>query len=218
MPAKTFLTVAEAAKRVGKSRQTVFDKIKRGQLSATVNHDGNKVVDVSELLRVFGALLSDDEVKQNQANKSGQSITTQLTSTLQLELERAKLQIERRDFELEQLRQKVDEMRERERTSTDERLRLFGIIERQSLLLAAPAKPAAKPKTASKPVPAPARKAKPAASKAPPPPAVKTPRKAAAAPVVKKATPKAVAKSVPKKSPAKQTNVPASRSRTASKR
>ena len=138
MTSKTFLTVAEAAVRVNKSRQTLFDKIKRGQLSATVNHDGVKVVEVSELLRVFGSLLSDDEVQQNQANKTRQPALTTQTSTLQLELERAKLQIERRDFELEQLRSRLDEMRERERTATEERLRLFGIIERQSLLLSAP--------------------------------------------------------------------------------
>jgi len=138
MTARTLLTVAEAAKRVGKSRQTVFDKIKRGHLSATVNSNGNKVVDVSELLRVFGNLLSDDEVKRNQANKPVHATALPLTSTLQLELERAKLMLERKDFELEQMRVRVEEMRERERENKDEKQQLLTIIERQTLLLAAP--------------------------------------------------------------------------------
>lgn len=189
MASQTFLTVAEAALRVGKSRQTLFDKIKRGQLSATVNHDGVKVVEVSELLRVFGTLLSDDEVKQNQANKTGQPELTTQTSTLQLELERAKLHIERRDFEIEQLRARIEEMKERERQNIDDRTKLLGIIDRQTLLLAAPKAPRA------------TTKAKPAASKAPPASAVKSPSKAAPAPVVKKAAPaksKTVAKTTAK--------------------
>lgn len=182
MPTKTLLTVAEAAKRVGKSRQTIFEKIKRGQLSATVNHDGNKVVDVSELLRVFGTLLSDDDVKKNQANKARQSPATPLTSTLQLELERAKFQLEKRDFELEQLRQRMDEMKERERISTEERLRLFGIIERQSLLLSAP-KPARPAVTKSATKGAPKAPTQAAVTKTPAKapmqtPAAKTPAKA----------------------------------------
>ena len=174
MTARTILTVAEAAKRVGKSRQTVFDKIKRGQLSATINGDGNKVVDVSELLRVFGNLLSDDEVKKNQANKSVHTIALPLTSTLQLELERAKLMLERKDFELEQMRVRVEEMRERERENKDEKQQLLTNIERQTLLLAAPKparqKAASAPaqvarKAQAKPATLTKEKAKPAAAK-----------------------------------------------------
>lgn len=152
------LTVSEAAQRVGVSRQTIFKAIKQGKLSATLAHEGVKQVDISELLRVYGRLLSPDEVAKNQVYKERLSTPEVATAQLQLELERAKLQIERRDFELEQLRSRLDEMRERERTATEERLRLFGIIERQSLLLSAP-KPAraattkAVPKAAAKAAP-----------------------------------------------------------------
>lgn len=167
MASNSFLTVADAAKRVGVSRQTVFDKIKRGLLSATLGDNGVKVVDVSELLRVFPRLLSDDEVRQKQLDKTRQSADFPLTNALQLELERAKLQLEKKDFELEQMRQRVDELRERERAATEEKLRLFGIVERQTLLLSAPK-------------PAPARQAKAALNAAPAP--VKTGAKATAAP------------------------------------
>lgn len=164
MPQKTLLTVADAAKRVGKSRQTIFDKIKRGHLSASINHDGNKVVDVSELLRVFGSLLSDDEVKQNQANKTGQTIPSNLTSTLQLELELSRLRLAHAEKELATANRQLEDMRVRERQSIDDRTQLLGVIERQTLLLAAP-KPSPTPRVKAAPKPAPvAQKAAPRAS------------------------------------------------------
>lgn len=175
MTSQTFLTVAEAAVRVDKSRQTLFDKIKRGQLSATVNNEGIKVIDVSELLRVFGRLLSDDELSQNQANKAGQPAPSSLTTTLQLELELAKLRLAHAEKELETSTRQLEEMRVRERQSIADRTQLLGVIERQTLLLAAP-KPAraatrpAKPAPKATPAPAPAKRpapAKKAVAKAP---------------------------------------------------
>lgn len=153
------LTVSEAAQRVGVSRQTIFKAIKQGKLSATLSHDGVKQVNVAELLRVYGRLLSPDEVTQNQVNKKRQSTSEVATATLQLELERAKFVIAQREFELEQLRSRMEEMRERERATNEEKLRLFGIVERQTLLLNAPVKPTSKaaPATArSKPAQSPA--------------------------------------------------------------
>jgi len=177
MPSQTYLTVAEASVRVNKSRQTLFDKIKRGQLSATVNHDGIKVIEVSELLRVFGTLLSDEQMALNQANKAGQATPTALTSTLQLELELTKMQ-------LELANERIQELKERERQHVDDRAKLLTIIDRQTLLLAAP-KPA-RPKTA-------------AAPKGPPPPVVKKPAaKAVARPSAAKKSPEKVPTRSPK--------------------
>ena len=171
MTANTLLTVADAARQVGKSRQTLFDKIKRGQLSATVNHDGNKVIDVSELIRVFGPLLSADQVKKNQANSAGQSSHGALTSTLQLELELAKLRLEHAEKALETSNRQLEEMRVRERQSIEDRTQLLNVIERQTLLLAAPARakaaPPAKPKTTVKAKVAPAVKPPATARKTP---------------------------------------------------
>ena len=50
------LTLREAAIKVGVSRQTVYRMVKTGKLSATLRFDGQKVVDTTELLRVFGRL------------------------------------------------------------------------------------------------------------------------------------------------------------------
>jgi len=185
MPSQTFLTVAEAAVRVGKSRQTLFDKIKRGQLSATVNADGNKVIDVSELLRVFGTLLSDEQVQKNQANRAGQPEPSSVTVALQLELELARLRQTHAEKELASANKQLEEMRVRERQSIEDRTQLLGVIERQTLLLAAPK-------------PAPAAREKPAA---------KAPAKPKTAPVavVKKPATKVAARTPAKPAAAKKT-------------
>ena len=187
MTSQTFLTVAEAAVRVDKSRQTLFDKIKRGQLSATVNADGIKVIDVSELLRVFGTLLSDDQVQKNQANKAGQPESSSLTATLQLELELAKLRQAHAEKELATANKQLEEMRVRERQSIEDRTQLLGVIERQTLLLAAPpvAKAPARVKTKAVAKPKPVSKAQVAKTPAKAPAPRKTPVKATAKPVAK---------------------------------
>lgn len=196
MASQTFLTVAEAAVRVDKSRQTLFDKIKRGQLSATVNADGIKVIDVSELLRVFGTLLSDDQVQQNQANKAGQPEPSSVTATLQLELELARLRQAHAEKELATANKQLEEMRVRERQSIEDRTQLLGVIERQSLLLAAP-KPA--PAARAKPAPAPS----PVVKKAAPKVSARTPAKpvatAKAKPAAAKKAPARPAKPATKK-------------------
>lgn len=187
MASQTYLTVAEAAVRVNKSRQTLFEKIKRGQLSATVNHDQIKVIEVSELLRVFGTLQSDEQIALNQANKSGQAAPTALTSTLQLELELAKLRQAHAEKELATANKQLEEMRVRERQSIEDRTQLLGVIERQSLQLAAPK-------------PAPAARAKPAPT---PAPVVKKPATKVAAKVVAKPATRTKANQATAKTPVK---------------
>lgn len=50
------LNLSQAAKAVGKSRVTLWRHINTGKLSAERDHDGNPLVDTSELLRVYGEL------------------------------------------------------------------------------------------------------------------------------------------------------------------
>lgn len=51
-------TLSEAARLTGKSRSTIHRKMGKGELSYEVNADGNRVVDTSELIRVFEELKS----------------------------------------------------------------------------------------------------------------------------------------------------------------
>lgn len=48
------LTITEAARQWRLSRQTVYNKIQSGELSASEDVSGAKVIDTSEMLRVFG--------------------------------------------------------------------------------------------------------------------------------------------------------------------
>lgn len=48
--------LSEASKMVGVSRTTLYKKIQRGLLSASVDREGNRIIEVSELIRVFGEL------------------------------------------------------------------------------------------------------------------------------------------------------------------
>lgn len=163
------LSVREAAERVGVTRQTIFKKIKDGGLSATIDHRGNKQVDITELLRVYGQLLSNDSQQSTTVNKVRQSKQSHQDADLQLELERAKMLLQMKDRELqlaqeriEELKAREAELKQRDRDSTEERMRLLGVIETQNRLLAAPtpAPKVAKPKTVSVPKPKPAGKSK----------------------------------------------------------
>lgn len=65
------LTLREAARQVGVSRQTVYRMVAQGKLTATVRHDGTKVVDTAELLRAFGSLTP------RQPPATGETVTRQ---------------------------------------------------------------------------------------------------------------------------------------------
>lgn len=183
MTTATQLTVSEAAQHVGVTRQTIFKAVKTGKLSATQNKRGHLQINVVELLRVYGELQSPEQVAKNTINNKQQLPTLTATAALQLDLERMKLQLQMRDFELQKMREHVDELKKREQQANEERLRMFGLLEQQTRLLAAPvpSKAPAKPRTAAK------RAAKPTANTV----AAKTIKKPTAA---SKATPKSAVK------------------------
>ncbi|MCP4702552.1 MAG: hypothetical protein GY862_37690 [Gammaproteobacteria bacterium] len=72
------VTLSAAAKLAGKSRATMYRLVKEGKISATQNAQGEKVVDVSELQRVFGELqpVSNDNLKPESV-KQGDNLKIQ---------------------------------------------------------------------------------------------------------------------------------------------
>lgn len=50
------LSISAAARATGKDRTTLHRKLKTGELSATAGPNGAKLIDTSELVRVFGPL------------------------------------------------------------------------------------------------------------------------------------------------------------------
>lgn len=145
------------------SRSSIYRLIEEGKLSATTNHRGKKVVELTELLRVFGSIEEgtrqedrQEEQKHNPTTqhgtigKTGQDI---LFSTVR-ELEQLRFQVQLKDMELRLKDQEISSTKELlnqvKKTSEQmhqEKAQLLQIIERQTLLLAAP-KPTPRPMTA----------------------------------------------------------------------
>ena len=108
----------QAAQMASVSRPTIDKYIKQGKLSAEKKEDGTVEIDVSELERVFGALVAPGAAKPER--KDLRSDTSQVAAILQ--------------SQIEYLQREIDVMRK-------EKDRLLGIIERQTLMLAAPKEP-----------------------------------------------------------------------------
>ena len=50
------VSITEAAKLVGKARTTLYRAVASGRISATINATGETVIDIAELVRVYGEL------------------------------------------------------------------------------------------------------------------------------------------------------------------
>ena len=146
----THLRLSEAARQVGVSRPTIYKYAADGLLSVTKDRLGHKQVELSELLRVFGELSTETQkttqtkkdrdtfTSVRQPVKTGKTTQTDSVSALLVELERAKAQLESKVVETALLRERVDELKARERTSQEERSRLMAMLEQSQRLLAAP--------------------------------------------------------------------------------
>ena len=146
------MTVRQAAEQVGVSRQTMFRKIKDGSISATVDHQGQKQIDSTELLRVFGALQTPDATPATGSDRprlTRATGETALSPAVLVELERLRLQLEFKAAELAMAQARIDELKQREREAMGERDRLLALLEQSTRLLASPTAPATKSKKAA---------------------------------------------------------------------
>jgi len=50
----SFVSVNEASKLINKSVKTIYRHIDNGKLSCSLDENGNKIIDTSELIRVYG--------------------------------------------------------------------------------------------------------------------------------------------------------------------
>jgi excisionase family DNA binding protein len=116
------VTLAEAAKLAGVSRQTIYRKAAKGELSTTRQPDGTKAVDTSELERVFGPLRTAETVTETtESDTTRQAATSNSDSGLQAELEAARTIISTQEILIQELR--------------DDKSKLWSQVESQRLLL-----------------------------------------------------------------------------------
>lgn len=81
------LNISQAAKRVGVSRQTFYRHIEKKGISTTKDADGNPLIDVSELLRVYGALQGGDDKRNAPPRQRGTLSNDNPDTALQVELD-----------------------------------------------------------------------------------------------------------------------------------
>lgn len=153
----TQFSVREAAERAGVSRQTMFRHIKDGKISATIGRDGQKQIELTELLRVFGELQAPETAHATVTDRPRLTRTSNETprdsALIQVEFARLQAQLEIRTAELELAKERISELKAREHSAGEEKNRLLSLIERQSLLLAAPAPVAPRRATVKKTAP-----------------------------------------------------------------
>lgn len=75
------LNISQAAKTAGVARNTIYAKLKSGEISATLNHDGNKEISVSDLVRVFGELKGEVQAEQSGFKRPEQQVIPGLNVT-----------------------------------------------------------------------------------------------------------------------------------------
>lgn len=134
---KAFLTIAEAADRVGVSRQSIWRKCKTGTIPSTKDkRTGATVIQVVDLIAHYGDLQPlatvNDATNATRNNKQEQRDNNSAT-LLQLELERLRNELEEKRQELAELKREV---REEKSQWIEEKNWFKQLIERQSLLLA----------------------------------------------------------------------------------
>jgi hypothetical protein len=105
-------TIAGAARAAGVGRATIQRALKAGRLSATTNEQGERVIDLTELLRVFGPL------------KQGEQLASSITSQLDTGGEQGSSAVL-----VEVLREQLCKAEEREQQAQQEKARLLSLLE-----------------------------------------------------------------------------------------
>jgi len=104
------VSISEAARLTGKSRTTLHRLIKSGELSTCNGARNARMVDVSELLRVFGTLKhhsSEQDTAQvvEQPNTGFSAHSEQVITQLQQEVEHLKALVSAKDSHIDSLKQ-----------------------------------------------------------------------------------------------------------------
>lgn len=80
------VSVREAAKLTGKSRETINAATNDGTISFSHNERNHKVIDVAELQRVYPIIRTMEEIEQSEAVRSDSKLTVNQSSEVQAEL------------------------------------------------------------------------------------------------------------------------------------
>lgn len=129
----THFTISAVHRLTGKARSTIAKHIKKGDISCIVDDDGNRLIEASEVIRVYGDYLdldSDGNLKSKTVRIENKSPATDANSTIyeeQLERERKE-----REREREQLQETISHLRSDLEKSQERESRATLLLENQS--------------------------------------------------------------------------------------
>jgi len=126
------LGLMKAAEITGKSPSTIHRAMKAGRLSFEVNGHGERIIDASELFRVFPPKFAEETPPPLHADMSG-NVARHDTQLIKLEVELRAAQ-----EKIAVLEQLLDELRQERHLERQEKERLLSLLERQTLLLPRP--------------------------------------------------------------------------------
>lgn len=100
------VSISEAARLTGKSRTTLHRLIKTGELSICSGERNAKLVDTSELLRVFGhlSLSSGEQVTEQRVTDNSEG-REQVIQSLKQEIEHLRMLVSAQDSHIDSLKQ-----------------------------------------------------------------------------------------------------------------
>lgn len=117
------VSISEAARLTGKSRTTLHRLIKTGELSTCHGERNARMLDTSELLRVFGSLagtqaVQDVEQVGEQSGTSSQTENEQVIRSLKQEVEHLRTLVSAQGSHIDSLKQAM-QLLEHKKTSSD---------------------------------------------------------------------------------------------------
>ena len=105
-------TVAELSKKYGIARTSIYDRMKNGSISYEIDDKNRKVIDLSEMQRVYGTPDSKPTSKADSTETDNTTIELykQLIEELRQDKQDAKVREERMYKEIETLKDKIDNL------------------------------------------------------------------------------------------------------------
>jgi len=123
---QTKLSISKASKLFGKDRKTISSYISKGKLPCEINEQGHKLIDFSELRRVYGEPKNKPELTSSPPSAGKYEENPQHSSPNSS----SELQIQ-----VKMLERQVDDLREDKEVGLGREQELRGIIKNQTLML-----------------------------------------------------------------------------------
>lgn len=129
---RTRYSISAAHRLTGKARSTIAKHLNSGKLSFTMDDDGNRMIEASELVRVYGALSEAEKGSQDKSTPGNSDGNIALHGEVRRLQERLTREEEERDRERRDLREQIEHLRVALQKAQDGHNRATLLLENQS--------------------------------------------------------------------------------------